>query len=622
MKCIRTLIYACLFCAFLCACGGGGGGEVGGAVVAGINNSWLSFSPSLTSISMKEGDLHTFSINARSSKTIPEKINIAIVDMEKVLDSAVGATSITALNTTNYVAKMTVSRTLTPKTYRGNLVVKICLDEPIKCNLPYPGSPWLVPYEITVMPWQAARTVHKLLISDAGVAFTKTPEWARLTKAVQVPDNLGSLTSWKASSNQVWLKVTPSGTTGAGINALNLVADSSSLPLDAVSYAIVTITADDASISQSEKITVGLWKGSVTPTISRKIVTSYPGFDPELTADPVRPYIYSSGGREVVDAYNIYTGVKVASYSVPGASFHSMVVSPDGANLYAVDAKTTQIRVFDLNSGGALRASWPVDAHVVLSASELYWLAMRFIRTNGVGFLALSNGQIFRVSDGKVVYPVKGAPEIIDKDFAHFLLVTSDGTRIISTGGSVKVDYSEVNDGTFSILRVGLGDNRLSRGGGYGKSTVALSNDNLTLYTPGNYSGTGESVRAEDFLSLGYLPPNPNMTNKAGTFRGDFVAVATSSDGRVLCGGNYYYKTFDAGTVGRVNVISLYSPGGAFVKSMITNEIHKSSSASSEILSLIFSSDSFMAASNAKLDPMLDATGRNSDVLVLTPVGP
>lgn len=108
------------------------------------------------------------------------------------------------------------------------------------------GDTISVPVTIT-----AQRDTRKLLFSEVGVGLSSTPGWSRLSRKVTVRDNFGLTPAWTASSDKAWLTVQRSG------NALTLTADPSTLPVDAISYATVSL-ASETGIQTSEQLHVAI----------------------------------------------------------------------------------------------------------------------------------------------------------------------------------------------------------------------------------------------------------------------------------------------------------------------------------------------------------------------------
>jgi len=504
---------------FLSGCGGGGGGDSsapsGGGLPAEGGASGLSFSPASVSQTVKERSVTPpITIIATSSKLIAERINVAITDTVGVLDP--DATSVTALSDTSYQARLSLSPSLKPGTYRGSFKVQLCLDDPLVCKQPYSGSPWSIPFDIEVTPWAEARTVHKLLVSETGVALTSASHLSRLTHSVNVSDNLGAASHWQATSDQPWLKVTPSGTADPAGGVLQMEADPSELVANEINYAKVTVTSSDAAIAAAEPIVVALWKGTnpVRQRVSAVPVTSYYS---RVLADPIRPHAYALRDGGVIDIYNIYTGAQVGSLSAAGAMFSKMLASPDGAFLYAVDWAASQVKVFDLRSN-QMTGAWPLDA--ALTAFSGNNVDMAYARPNGVGVVVLTTGQVFRASDGAVmardILPNGHAPsDIHDELQASYIAASPDGMRIYSTGSRLihpntpfywDIDYSEVNAGTLSWTRAysaklfpalpGAGDKRLPSADGIavqgdGQRVFMLSGQSIYAWSPTDLSPEG-----------------------------------------------------------------------------------------------------------------------------------
>jgi WD40 repeat protein len=529
---------------FLSGCGGGGSGDAprgsapvtgsppvaGGATDGGGANSWLTFSPASVSQTVKERSfVLPISIVATSSKTIAERVNVAIVDTVGVLDAK--ATSVTALSTTSYQARLSLLPTLKPGTYRGSFKVQICLDDPQVCQRPYPGSPWLIPFDIEVKPWAQTRAVHKLLVSETGVALTGMPNFSRLTRSISVSDNLGQATRWQAQSDQPWLTVTQSGAAG---DVLQIQADPSSLAANSISYATVSVTSPDAAVAAAQPVVVALWKGA-GPAHQLASTSTVMSRYQSLLADPIRPHVYANSGGGTIDVYNIYTGALVGTMSAAGASFGKMLASPDGAFLYAVDSTGSQLKVFDVRAG-QLVASWPFD--VPMTVFDSYYVDLVYARPNGVGVVVLTTGQIFRASDGKVLASkVDQAPDrftFSPELQSSYITASPDGTRIYSTDSRKHtpntpfywdIDYSEAAAGTLSLTRpfaVNLSQARLPVAGGIamsrdGKRVLMLSyNDGISLWNPEDLSRAGMLTRG--------------LTFDAGT-------LIVTADGRIVVAG-------------------------------------------------------------------------------------
>ena len=357
----------------------------------------------------------------------------------------------------------------------------------------------------------AHRDVHKLLFSETGVAFSSTPNWSRLSRTVSVSDNFGQASSWSASADQAWLTVARSG------NKLTLTANPATLPNNAISYATVRLSSDDATISTAETLRVALWKGSSTPNAIKKLNKSYT----HLKTDPIRPYLYANTGGTGIDVYNVYTAALVGTVGNLGGALGAMSVSQDGATLYAYDTANRNIVLVDLATLTKAR-TWPLASAVSQSSTLLA------IRPNGVQLVVASDGATYDALTGAAV----GNAIISPKS------ATSDGKRLYSVGGAADIDFSAMGGGTLFSKYVGS----------IGGSDVAVSGDGTRVYT-----ATGAPYRCmrystTDFSEIGSLPGGDAYPNN----------VEVGSDGRVYCGISGWYSSAD---------VWLHSAEGAILNS-------------------------------------------------------
>lgn len=356
------------------------------------------------------------------------------------------------------------------------------------------GDTISVPINVTVN-----RDQRKLLFSEAGVAFSSTPSWSRLTRTVTVKDNFGLASNWTVSTNQPWLTATKLG------NQVTLTANPASLPADVISYATVTLNTSDSGITTPEPLQVALWKGSVTPSTTTSISKSYK----YVKADPIRPLVYANDGSSSIDVYNVYTATLVGTMSSLGASLGEMTVSPSGDHLYTYDTANRNIVVVDLKTR-AKSTTWPIATAVDHNSRLLA------IRPNGVNIVLAADGHAYLASSGKSV----GAPKSTGPFGA-----TADGTTIYSEAGAFKMDYSEMGGGAlFSSAR-----------GGVSGDDVATSGDGTRLYVATRSIYHCSSISPTDYSIIGALPGGEPYPNN----------VEVSNDGRVFCGISGWYSTAD-----------------------------------------------------------------------------
>ncbi|MFO1340012.1 MAG: hypothetical protein U1F53_17595 [Burkholderiaceae bacterium] len=344
-----------------------------GGVGSGSDNSWLVFAPVPVEATVMEGTSAELLVTANSTRTISETLYIKILDSQAV---TTGTADLSEVTSTQFVAHMMLSPTLPVGVHEGRLQVWLYTDP--EMTKPYDGSPWSVPYKITV---GARRTVHRLLADRRALAFTALPNPAasRLSGVINISDNLGKTTAWSAVSSQPWLTVTPSGKTRDGANVLSLTADPATLPANVISYATVTVSSTDNSVVNHESIRVGVWKGSTNPVPHALEIVSY-----ENIADQAAPFIYSHTYLgSTIDVVHAYSGGVVATLDAgPGVTLGKMATSSDGKRLFVTDWSSTSVIVFDLVNRTKL-ATWPV-AGVVYDDTPI-----QYLRPNGIEVLAV-----------------------------------------------------------------------------------------------------------------------------------------------------------------------------------------------------------------------------------------
>jgi Carbohydrate binding domain len=180
---MRSLSRGAIVGLVLTACGGGGGGAGDG--------SWLTFAPSSISATSYTGEpALTITVVATSSKTISEPLQAGLVfDRADVFDA--GSTLISAVNSMQYSARFHTQAALATGVYSGTLEVRLCRDAPITCSDPYPGSPWHVPYQVTVAaPSGAAPVVSNGDFSNGTIGWRT---WAMNGGAVSLTAGGGVL---------------------------------------------------------------------------------------------------------------------------------------------------------------------------------------------------------------------------------------------------------------------------------------------------------------------------------------------------------------------------------------------------------------------------------------------
>ena len=302
-----------------------------------------------------------------------------------------------------------------------------------------------------------------------------------------------------------------------------LTADPTGLATDNLYLDTVTITSPDASVENTEKVRVGLWVGSTTPTPTITINTPYA----EVAADPIRPYAYVAGTGSAIQIYNVYTGLLVDTIPGVAAQVGAMTISHDGSTLYAVD--TTNFKIVPVNlDTRAVGAPW--------SPTSLP-LFLDYTRANGTELVLSGNGQIFNAKTGTAF------TSRFDGGYYGYVVVAAGrgGTRFctLDTGLSpyslscYPVDYTSLNGGQ---LLIGAEKSGVFGIGSNGKD-VAVNADGTRAYVA---SGAPYAFSVYDAAtSQGNLPvvqtlpgdTYPNIVEVAAdgrVFGGAFIGSATN----------------------------------------------------------------------------------------------
>jgi len=134
---------------FLAGCGGGGGGGDSAPPTSPPSsaNYKLTFTPSTLTATVTGGTSLALSVDAQLDRTIADTVNVAIIDTRGVITPDI---TLTPLSQTAYRATLFTAPSLAVGNHTGSLEVRLCRDVPTTCASPIPGSPWQLPYNLTV----------------------------------------------------------------------------------------------------------------------------------------------------------------------------------------------------------------------------------------------------------------------------------------------------------------------------------------------------------------------------------------------------------------------------------------------------------------------------------------
>ncbi|MFZ0551978.1 MAG: hypothetical protein WAM21_14350 [Steroidobacteraceae bacterium] len=351
---------------------------------------------------------------------------------------------------------------------------------------------------------------NRIVVGASGVGFSSSPAGSVLTRDVTVFSTLGLMNEpWQASSDQSWLTVTPSGTTGGTIT---LTASTSGLSTDTPYFATVTVTSPDTSVENQQTIRVGLYVSSTAPTnLSQSVADSF------VATSPVEPIAFVSDGGTDVTGYNVYTGAIDRTFTGVVAQAGPMAVSGDGQYLFVYDETNEQVTELDATNGSVLQ-------HFPSSGSS--GSALAYVRPNGYPMLITPSSQAYDLATGNVYdnSVLGGLASSVS------LEASPDNSKLINDAGTV-----------FSIVRSALNGGELNVTTLFNTGTVAgsqgqacISGDGQTAYTASGYP---------------YDFPGTSLTTELGTqvLPGEAYpdSVACVWNGLIVGGANAYYDATD-----------------------------------------------------------------------------
>ena len=164
--------------------------------------------------------------------------------------------------------------------------------------------------------------------------------------------------------------------------------------MDQYSEAVVTLSSTDAGVTATERIVVGLWRGSA-PAALRVMNLGYR----EMVADPVAPYVYAHNRGTAIDVYHLYSGAKLATLASNAAALGTMTVAPDGSSLYATDTTRAKVLSFNLATRTQV-ATWDLQRPVKFVYPHNRGPELEYIKPNGTGVILVSDGTALFAANG------------------------------------------------------------------------------------------------------------------------------------------------------------------------------------------------------------------------------
>lgn len=356
----------------------------------------------------------------------------------------------------------------------------------------------------------------RIVVGAAGVGLSASPSPARsvLTRAVPVFSSIGRTdVAWQASSNQSWLNVTSSGTTG---QSLTLTADPSGLAVDQTHFATVTVTSNNPLVENQETIRVGLHINSAAPTtFSQTITAQY------VVTSPTEPIVFLNNGDTTVTGYDVYTGDTVRTFTGNVAAAGQMVMNGDGRRLYVFDRTNLRVAELDAVTGALVRYYSSTT-----SSGTPTGRGLAFFRPDGYSILVAGSDRMYDVDTGASYQP----ENFSTPSYVYSLVPSIDNTMLVTDGGTVyRTRRTALAGGGISatyLMNPGTAQGR--------EGQACISSDLQTVYTasgyPYNFPGTNIQSGQRTRVLPGSAYPNAVLCLWNGVIVGGIAGYYDSVD--------------------------------------------------------------------------------------------
>jgi hypothetical protein len=327
----------------------------------------------------------------------------------------------------------------------------------------------------------------RLVTTAEGVGFSHVPGRDVLTRRVKVLSNIGrDDVPWTATSNQPWLTVTASGTTG---DDLVLTANPAGLADDAMHYADVTVVSPDARVENTQTIRVGLRLASTAPATT--VVEADTTF---LAANPVEPLVAATDGiTGAVRLYDVHTGALVRSWPAVVGRAGAMTWSGDGRTLYVHDQENQRVAAVSPVIGMVLAT---YDATSPVSGAT--GLALAYLRPAGYPMLVTPGARVVDLDTGSE----RSAPTFSIASLAVSLAVSPDQSLVVPDFGvTQRLERTALNGGGV-VVSNGAGFNTAQ--GHAGEACMSASGDRIYTASGAPYEFPATSVATGEVIQ--HLP--------------------------------------------------------------------------------------------------------------------
>ncbi|HEY6527403.1 MAG TPA: hypothetical protein VIZ65_01825 [Cellvibrionaceae bacterium] len=366
------------------------------------------------------------------------------------------------------------------------------------------------------------REASRIVASTNGVAFSYLKNRSVLSRDVKIFSSIGRTDiPWKATSDQPWLNVTPSGVTGA---AVTLTANPASLAPGKLYFANVLITANDSGVENQESILVGFTVSSLSSTETyietpkTDSSASYATTRPFITASPVEPLVFTNIDETTIKAFNIYTGAEERSFSNIVAKVGAMTMSGDGRLLYVFDQINLSVAELNAQTGARLQT------YSASGLSEYQNQGLAYLRPGGRPILVGAGSHVYDLTTHEEITLLEAPP------YGESLSVGVDPSTVVDVhGGLYQFVKSTLGDGKWHNKMLGYQLNSAPVPG-----QACMNADGSIIYTAAGapYEFPGYSVATKQVVQI---LPGDHYPN----------SIVCAWNGVVVGGSSSYYEAID-----------------------------------------------------------------------------
>lgn len=367
-----------------------------------------------------------------------------------------------------------------------------------------------------------------LFADQANIAFTATKNIQATTKTVTISTNKALPFAWQASADASWLTLTINESS----NKIAISADPSSVPINEISTATITVSATDDDTVINEVITVNLYRSDLTSDnnrIEEVLVNTN-----SVTVSPTLPYLYFAQDNQL-KVYHQYSAQLLQSIVISPEEtlLEQFVIHPNGKLLLA---RAFETLTNDDGSSETILHRYKINlvdySITEITDADIEFEPMRFVRFNGRYFVVTQTLEYADENLKRLYWDIENAFLASAIDFAS---QTNTLFALDNNTVSFKRFTGQVNDFTQAKIMTTLTHEyhpeSLADGELITDFVVSEDEKNLFAISP---SSEWISFDGETFTDHGLLETTPNVfslfINKTSNSRAHYFRINTSNN--------------------------------------------------------------------------------------------